>query len=115
MRQSVKVFILLVGLTVSGTVASTSFIFYAWHTRAASDKAISENVREMIAAAELDVGYAMGHDKSRYFWSGRYVNIDLNYDSQLEVSDLEIRAKPLIFGKPENETSQKVENAVPGM
>ena len=45
----------MVGLTVSGTLASTSFIFYAWYMRAVSDKAISENVREMIAAAEIDI------------------------------------------------------------
>jgi signal transduction histidine kinase len=55
MKQSMKMFVLLIGLTVLGTVASGVSLLYAWHMRKALDRSLTENLWEMIATADLDI------------------------------------------------------------
>jgi signal transduction histidine kinase len=55
MKQSMKMFVLLIGLTVLGTVASAVSLFYAWHMRKALDRSLTENLWKMIATADLDI------------------------------------------------------------
>jgi signal transduction histidine kinase len=50
-----KMFVLLIGLTVLGTVASGVSLFYAWHMRKALDRSLTENLWKMIATADLDI------------------------------------------------------------
>jgi len=48
-------FVLLIGLTVLGTVASGVSLLYAWHMRKALDRTLTENLWKVIATADLDI------------------------------------------------------------
>lgn len=56
MKQATKTLVLLTGIILSATAASTIFLLYSWNLRAALDKKITENSNEMLAATELDIG-----------------------------------------------------------
>jgi hypothetical protein len=60
-------------------------------------------------------GHPLGPEQVRFYWAGTRVNIDLNYDPQAEVGDLEIRAKGIFYYEPETKGSQKVESVGPGL
>jgi signal transduction histidine kinase len=55
MKQSMKMFGLLIGLTVLGTMASGISLLYAWHMRKALDRSLTEDLWETIATADLDI------------------------------------------------------------
>jgi hypothetical protein len=60
-------------------------------------------------------GYGLGTRGLRYNWSGFRVVMDLDYDKETEMGELEIRAKGVFYYEPEKDGSRKVESAAPGL
>lgn len=55
MQRSAKIVAGFTGLIILVCAAGIVLLWYVWHTRGVLDKAISQNVGEMMAAAELEI------------------------------------------------------------
>jgi signal transduction histidine kinase len=54
MKQPIKMFVILMGLTILGTFAAGISLLYAWHMRTALDRSLTENLWKVMATADLD-------------------------------------------------------------